>query len=92
MGPMSVAKTLAVLYAIIGFIAGGFISLFSMVGAAFAESAGSALGPLFGVAAIIALPIFYGLFGFIGGLIMAAVYNVVASMTGGIEFEIAPKV
>lgn len=87
---MSVAKTLGVLYAILGLIAGAFISLFSMLGAAFGDS-GSAFGALFGVAAIILVPICYGFFGFIGGLIMAAVYNVVAGMTGGIEFEFTSK-
>jgi hypothetical protein len=41
----------------------------------------------FGVGAIILLPIFYGFFGFVGTLIMAALFNVAAGMVGGIEVD-----
>ena len=44
-------------------------------------------GALFGVGAIILLPIFYGFFGFVGTLIMAALFNVAAGMVGGIEVD-----
>lgn len=43
---------------------------------------------LFGVGAIIFLPIMYGIMGFIGGAIMAFVYNVVAGIAGGVELEL----
>ena len=38
---------------------------------------------LFGAGAIIVLPIFYGVFMFVMGLIQAALYNLAAKWTGG---------
>ena len=46
------------------------------------------LGLLFGVGSIIFMPLFYGLFGFICTLVMAWLYNVVASRIGGLELEL----
>ena len=49
---------------------------------------GSAFFPMFmGAGAIVILPIFYGVFGFIGTLIMAALFNLVVGITGGIEVD-----
>jgi uncharacterized membrane protein len=90
-GPLSVAKVAGLLYVVIGLIAGCVLSLVAMVGG-FAASAGDAnvagpLAALFGVGAIVILPIFYGVLGFIGSLIMAALFNVAAGMVGGIEVD-----
>jgi len=41
-----------------------------------------------GVGAIIVAPIMYACFGFIGALIGAALYNVVAGIVGGIELDV----
>jgi hypothetical protein len=35
------------------------------------------------------LPIIYGVFGFISGLIVGALYNLIAGWTGGIEVELS---
>lgn len=43
------------------------------------------------MAGLIFLPIMYGILGFIVGAFYAIVYNVIASMTGGIELEIESK-
>jgi len=43
---------------------------------------------LFGIGAIVIVPIFYGAIGFIGGIISAAIYNLIGSTIGGIEVEI----
>jgi hypothetical protein len=40
-----------------------------------------------GVAAIVVLPIFYGVFGFIIGMIWAAIYNLITGVVGGLELE-----
>jgi hypothetical protein len=46
---------------------------------------------LFGVGSIIFLPIFYGILGFIGGLITAWTYNLVARFAGGLEIELEDR-
>lgn len=43
---------------------------------------------LFGVGAIIAVPVFYGIMGFIGGIIMAMLYNLTTGLIGGLEIEV----
>ena len=35
----------------------------------------------------IALPIFYGICGFVGGVIQALIYNIAAGVIGGIRIE-----
>ncbi|HWS72663.1 MAG TPA: hypothetical protein VN605_11140 [Thermoanaerobaculia bacterium] len=86
--PMSLAKVSAVLYALLGLIFGACISLISMAGSAFAPKEAAGFGMLFGVGAIIALPIFYGILGFVFSLISAALYNLVAGWVGGIEIDV----
>jgi hypothetical protein len=87
-GPLSAAKISGALYALMGLIFGAFISLFSMVGSAFAPKDAGFAGMIFGAAAIIVLPIFYGILGFITTLIAAALYNWIAGFVGGIELEL----
>ena len=89
-GPMSLAKIAGALYAIMGLIAGAFLSIVSIVGGAMApeDASPGMFGPLFGVAAIIVLPIFYAVLGFLGSLLMAALYNLVASAVGGVELDL----
>ncbi|MEY2546628.1 MAG: hypothetical protein QOG48_1745 [Verrucomicrobiota bacterium] len=41
-----------------------------------------------GIAMAFIMPFLYAIFGFIMGVIMAAIYNLVARMTGGIEFTV----
>jgi hypothetical protein len=89
-GPLSCAKIAAALYAVIGLIAGIFVSLAAMAGAFAAnEEAAGAMGLIFGVGSIVVLPIFYGCIGFVGTLILAAVYNALASAVGGVEVDIS---
>ena len=91
LGVLSVGKIMGAMYAIIGLIAGAFFSLLSVLGAAAGAQGGAGaeamLPMVFGFAAVILLPIFYGIMGFIGGIIGAFVYNILASMVGGIEIE-----
>ncbi len=91
-GVLSLAKMLAVLYAFLGLFLGGVLSLFSLMGAALggaSRDSGGVVAMLFGVGAVIILPIVYGCLGFIGGLIMAALYNLVAKVMGGLEIELS---
>jgi hypothetical protein len=89
--PLSFAKIQGAMGALVGLLIGLMIVL---VGGWFASiaSRGEAgpAGLMFGagaVGALIVLPIFYGVCGFIFGLIGAAFYNWVASMVGGVEIE-----
>jgi hypothetical protein len=91
-GPLSCAKISGLLYVILGLVFGAIFSLVAMAGgfaaaASDGDAGAGAFAALFGVGAIVLFPIFYGVCGFIGGLIMAALYNLVAGMMGGIEIE-----
>ena len=88
-GPLSVAKNAAVLYAIFGLIAGAIFSLAAAAGAFASDSgAGAGIFGMLGVGSIIILPIFYGCLGFVGGLISSVLYNVIAGMVGGIQLDV----
>lgn len=90
LGPLSFAKIAGVLYALMGFIIGAIISAVSVVGGAFAAvNEGSGFpGMLFGAAAVVVLPIVYGLLGFVVTLIGAALYNLAAGWVGGVELDV----
>jgi hypothetical protein len=87
---------LGVLYACMGLIFLPFFALAGLAGA-FAEhtqQAQTAAGP---PAALIAgvmlgfgifMPIIYGVMGFVFGIIMAAIYNLIARWIGGFEVEV----
>jgi hypothetical protein len=95
-GVLSVGKVMGCLNALFGLIAGAFMSLMAVAGVAMQnqQGMGPGAGPgmmpgiAVGAAAIILLPILYGVIGFVGGIISAAVYNVLASIVGGIELEL----
>ena len=46
-------------------------------------------GPLEAIGVLIGFPLFYGVLGFLGGLLYAWVYNVVAGWVGGIKIELS---
>lgn len=69
-----------------GLILGIIVSLISLIGGAFVEEAIGSI--IFGIGAIIYFPIMYGIMGFISGVIMAFLYNLIAGWIGGIEVEI----
>ena len=90
-GVLSCGKFMGLLYAGIGLIAGGIFALASLVGEVAgltADARGGAIFALFfGVGAVIFLPVFYGVMGFISGVVSAFLYNLVAGWIGGIECE-----
>jgi hypothetical protein len=88
-GVMSVGKIYGVMCAAIGLLLGLVMAAAGSIGAGLASASGSSALPFagFGVAAIVVFPILYGIFGFIGGLISGALYNVFAGMVGGVEIE-----
>lgn len=87
--PISVAKLAGFLYAALGFLIGAVLSLAAMAGAFASDSEGGAMfGAVFGVGAIVLLPLLYGCLGFVFTLIGAWLYNVAAGFVGGIEVEV----
>ena len=87
-GVMSVAKLYGALSAALGLCAGLLIAAVGSIGSAL-SSESQALFPFagIGIAAIVVLPILYGIVGFIGGAIGGALYNLFAGIVGGIEIE-----
>lgn len=85
-GPLSCAKVAGLLYLILGFVFGAFISLFSL-GSFFVGQPDKGFGMLFGAGAIVILPVCYGFLGFLMTLVMAVVFNLVVGITGGIEVD-----
>jgi hypothetical protein len=89
--PLSVAKVAALLYAALGLFVGALMSLIAMAVGSAAwrdEPHGALFGMMFGAGAIVILPILYGVFGGIIAAISAAIYNVTAHITGGVEIEV----
>lgn len=94
---LSVAKIQGLLMFVIGLIIGVIYGLvFILFGAAMSslmpQSESQAMGGLGSVVAgliiMIAVPIFYGILGFIGGAIGAIVYKIAAGVVGGVKFEL----
>lgn len=85
--PLSAGKVLALVQALIGLVAGLFLSLVAVFGIAAGGGDGVAAGVITGLGAVIMLPLTYGIMGFLGGVLGAFLYNVAASMVGGIELE-----
>jgi hypothetical protein len=86
--PLSIAKIAGLLYLILGLIFGAIVSLLALAGGmASGEEEGAFFGALFGVGAVVMLPIVYACLGFVMTLIMAALFNVAAGITGGVEID-----
>ena len=90
-GVWSAARLYGAVTATMGLFFGVILALFSMVGAGLAgpDQGPAWLGGLFGVGAVIILPIFYGVMGVIGGAIGAFLYNLFAGMVGGVEIDVS---
>ncbi len=87
-GVASTGKMLGCLYAIMGLFIGIIFSVMSLAaGAAGGMKGAAGMEAMFGVGAVIALPLFYGVMGYIGGILLAVMYNIVAGIVGGIEME-----
>ena len=98
--PLQLGFVLASLYGALSLLFVPFLLLGVLLGAhaphpqgapAFAFPAAAGIG--LGVVLVILIPIFYGTLGFIGGVISAAIYNLLAMWTGGIEItltDVAP--
>ena len=94
-GVLSCGKIMGAFYALIGLVAGGLLTLASLTGAAsqMVQNGADPVLPFMalGAFAIIFLPMLYGAFGFVGGIIGAAMYNLVAGIVGGLELNLQPR-
>jgi hypothetical protein len=93
-GILSAAKVSGAVMAVLGLIFGGMMALVSAAGIAInAQQNGPQFPAIFlGIGAVIVVPIFYGILGFIMGAIYAALYNFIAGMVGGLELEFEDNV
>jgi hypothetical protein len=87
--PLQLGIVYATLYALLGFLLGICFAIVSMAAGSMAAMATGGF-PNFGWLSIIIFPILYGIIGFIGGIIVAFIYNLVAGWTGGIELTFTP--
>jgi hypothetical protein len=84
-GPLSCAKVVGLLYAILGLVTGAVFSLVS-AGGGFPGRGGA--GPIFGIAAVVIFPLLYGVMGFLTTLIVAWLYNALSGLVGGVEIDL----
>lgn len=89
--PLSAARVYGAMTAVIGLIIGAFVSLFAVLGASLGESVDGPFAVVVGVGAIVALPLIYGLIGFVMGAFQSWVYNVFAGLVGGIAVDLADE-
>lgn len=98
-GIFSVAKIEGLLMFVVGLFIGViygliFIIFGTTIMASMAQRSGGdqalgGVGPIvIGIIMMIAVPIFYGIMGFIGGAIGAIIYNIAAGIVGGIKLEL----
>ena len=74
------AKVVAIVYGVLGLIV---VPLFVL--ASLADPAGA-----FPLWLVLLFPVFYGIMGYVFTALAAALYNVIASRAGGIEFALRP--
>lgn len=82
--PLRAGIVLGALYGILSLLVVPFVLLAVLVGG----KTGAHPPAVFGVGFAIFLPVLYAAVGFIGGIIAAALYNLIAKWTGGFEFEV----
>ena len=87
--PISMGKLAGILYAAIGLVIGVLVAFVGLIGGmAGTKEFGALAGGLVGIGAIIALPIFYGLLGFVVFMIGAWLYNLAAGFVGGLRIDV----
>lgn len=87
--PLSLAKVSAAISAIIGLIVGLLLTILALPVLTIIAAAGfGGIGTGLGIASIVIFPITGGIGGFIGGAIIAVIYNFIAPRIGGIKINL----
>jgi hypothetical protein len=86
-GVLSVAKIMGMIYGCMGLIFAPMFLLIGLMGSVLGQR-NSPLAGIFGVGFAVLMPVFYGVLGFIAGLIGALLYNLFARWVGGFELEL----
>jgi hypothetical protein len=85
-GILSLAKLEAILMAIFGLIMGLFYAIFSSLLNSAEFTTETVID--FGWWGVLIFPIFYGIMGFVTGIVGALFYNLVAKWVGGVKLEL----
>jgi len=88
-GVLSLAKIIGLIYSVVGLIVWLFMGCFFLFGI-MAQPTETPAAAIMMLGFVCFIPIFYGVMGFVGGAIIASVYNLLAGRIGGIEIELAP--
>lgn len=88
--PVSAGKmyggTIALFGGLIGLLYAAMLIIMGLVMAT--EDAAAGVGMMVGgVAVVLFIPVFYGMFGFIGGIILAFIFNMVSGWVGGLKVQ-----
>ena len=88
--PLQCGTVLAALYFCVSLVFVPFFLLMAMIPHVPSnQSSFSNHAPFpFGLVFVVAVPFFYAFVGFIGGIVAAAAYNLIAKITGGIQFRV----
>ena len=81
----SLGKVVAAVYAAIGLVSWLFVPLFLLVPM---NGGGEAFAKGIMIFFVLAAPLFYAIFGFIGGLIAGLIYNIMARSVGGLRITL----
>lgn len=92
-GILSLARITGGVGLVFGLFFGAIFSLVSLAGVGFAVAEGSGaegfIGLIFGLGAVIVLPLLYGGFAFLQGLLTGFVVNLALTLFGGLEIELS---
>jgi hypothetical protein len=90
-GVIKMASFMGLYGVAMGLIFGIIFALFSLGGIAYTEAISGIFGFMFGIWAIIFLPIFYGIMMFLVGLIFTPIINLILRIINGIDLDIEMK-
>ena len=92
-GVLSAGKVFGALYFCMGLLLIPMFALMggvAMLGAQGQDKTAGAIGAGMMLGMALLAPVMYGVIGFLGGMLMALIYNLLTRFTGGLELELAP--